>query len=308
MKIFNSKDKYSDYNIYSLKKYVNKKTFIARIIILIIIIILLCLTIYYLIDTKKELAKREEYEKQVLEKYQIQLELISKKEEAEKQTKIPKLTDLGKENIKRIYSSDKKRVFLTFDDGPSINTNYILDILNKYNIKATFFVLGTQVENMPDVTKRIYKEGHYIANHGYSHKYSKIYGSKENVLEEYNRCNNIVANTLEIPEYNSHLFRFPGGSIGGYYAKTKKEAVSLLEQNNIMHVDWNALTGDSEVVNPSEEYLNKNLINTSSGKQSVVILMHDSESKKATVDFLPKLIEFFLEQEYEFQNFYSIIK
>lgn len=161
---------------------------------------------------------------------------------------------------------------------------------------------------MSETTNRIFNEGHYIANHGYSHIYSNIYSSKEEVLNEYNRCNQIVATTIGIPEYNSHLFRFPGGSIGGKYSDLKRQAIDLLGQNEILCVDWNALTGDSEKRDPNEEYLMENLQETTKDKNSVVVLMHDTQAKRITVDFLPKVIEYLQQQGYEFQNFYNIIK
>ena len=82
----------------------------------------------------------------------------------------------------------------------------------------------------------------------------------------------------------------------------------MLEQNNILQIDWNSLTGDSEIVEPTEEYLMNNLQKTAQGKNSLVILMHDSHSKRITVDFLPKTIEYLRQQGYEFDNFYNIIK
>ena len=197
---------------------------------------------------------------------------------------------------------------MTFDDGPSKNTKQILDVLKQYNIKATFFVLGSQVEIFPETTNRIYNEGHYIANHGYSHKYSYIYQSPEQVLNEFNQCNQIVANTINVPEYNSHLFRFPGGSVGGKYAELKKQAITLLEQNEILYIDWNSLTGDSEKANPTEEYLMNNLQKTTEEKNVVVVLMHDAQAKQITAETLPKVIEYLISQGYEFDNFYNIIK
>lgn len=213
------------------------------------------------------------------------------------------------ERVSHIYNSDYRRVFLTFDDGPSKSVTIpILDILKQNNVKATFFVLGSNAERYPEIVKRAYQEGHYIANHGYSHQYSQIYSSPETVLQEFNQCNSAVAKAIDVPEYNSHLFRFPGGSVGGKYANLKAEAVTLLEQNNIMHVDWNALTGDAEKSSPDEEYLMNNLQKTTQNKNSIVILMHDAQAKRVTVEFLPKLIEFFQQQGYQFENFYSIIK
>lgn len=307
MGLFWSKDQYQGYNIYSMKKYVDKKRIIFNIIVSVITIITLALAIYYIVDTSLRVKKYKQYAAQIIE-YQKQQEELEKQQEAERQAKIPKLTNEGKENLKNIYHSETKRAFLTFDDGPSKNTNDILNILKDNNIKATFFVLGSQVEIFPETTNRIYDEGHFIANHGYSHKYSSIYQSTEQILNEYNQCNQIVANTINVPEYNSHLFRFPGGSVGGKYAKIKSQAVPVLEQNDILYVDWNSLTGDSEQVNPTEEYLMNNLQKTTEGKNSLVVLMHDSQAKKITVDFLPKVIEYLRQQGYEFESFYSIIE
>lgn len=210
--------------------------------------------------------------------------------------------------MKNIYHSEVKRVFITFDDGPSIVTPTILDILKQENVKATFFVLGSRVEGMPDIVKRIYEEGHYIANHGYTHVYSSIYASPQNVLEEYNQCNDAVKNAIGVPEYNSHLFRFPGGLVGGKYAEIKSQAKELLSQNDIIHVDWNALSGDAETTEPTIPYEMERIQQTVTGKSSVVILLHDTEVKAVTAEALPQIISWFKENGYEFKNFYEIIK
>lgn len=306
MGLFNKNEQYQGYNIYSMKKYVDKKRIIFNVIVTILTIITLCFVIYYIVDTSLRVKRSKQFIAQIIE-YQRQQELIERQKE-EKKAKVPNLTDIGKQNMKNIYHSETKRAFLTFDDGPSKNTKDILDILNQNDIKATFFVLGSQVEYFPETTKRIYDEGHYIANHGYSHKYSSIYQAPEQVINEYNQCNQIVANTIGVPEYNSHLFRFPGGSVGGKYAQIKNQAITLLEQNNILYVDWNSLTGDSEKANPTEEYLINNLQQTTNDKNSIVILMHDSQSKKITADCLPRVISFLREKGYEFDNFYNVIK
>ena len=241
---------------------------------------------------------------------QYQEALIKEQEELEKkrQEKLPKLTEVGIENMNHIYSSDTKRVFLTFDDGPSSNTNQILDILNERGIKATFFVLGSNVEKNPEMVKRMYDEGHFIANHGFSHVYETIYQSPQAVLDEYNKCNQVVRDAIGEQEYNSHLFRFPGGLVGGKYADIKNQANDLLLQNNIVHVDWNALNGDSETTSPTIEYEMQRIQETVGDKQSVVILMHDAQAKKVTVEALPSIIDYLKGQGYEFKNFYEIIK
>lgn len=307
MRMFHVNKEYENYNIYSMKKYVDKKRIIFTVIVGILCLFTICLILYYLINTSKQIKRTKQFVAQV-EQYKQMQEEIKQQKENERKAKIPQLTEIGKENIKNIYNQETKKAFLTFDDGPSINTKDILDILKQNEIKATFFVLGSQVKVFPETTNRIYNEGHYIANHGYSHIYSNIYQSPEQVLNEYIQCNQIVANTINVPEYNSHLFRFPGGSVGGKYAQIKNDAITLLEENNIMYINWNALTGDSEKVDPTEEYLMDNLQKTTQGKNSIVVLMHDSQAKRETVQCLPKVIEFLRNEGYEFENFYSIIK
>ena len=277
-------NEYEDLDIYKIKtdQKLNKKK-IAILVLCILILICLIITIKHTITTMKGYKIYKQYETQLQSlKYQDEKEQQKKKEEEEKakQAKIPKLTEEGKNNVDNIYKSDTKRAFLTFDDGPSEVTNQILDTLKQEKVKATFFVLGSNVKALPNVVKRIYDEGHYIANHGYSHVYSKIYASPQTVLDEFNQCNDAVKEAIQVPEYNSHLFRFPGGLAGGKYATIKNEANELLKQNEVMHVDWNSLTGDAETNNLSIEFELQRLRETSEGKNSLIILMHDAQAKK----------------------------
>ena len=210
--------------------------------------------------------------------------------------------------IDNIYNGEEgKRVFLTFDDGPSGEvTPHILDILKEYNIKATFFVLGNRVNANPDIVKRAYQEGHYIANHGYSHKYSNIYKNVDSIIEEYNKTEDAIRKALNNPNYSSYLFRFPGGSHGGPYESIKKEARKKLKEDGIAYIDWSALTYDAIGVNNTEEIL-KNLKETLNGWNNVVLLMHDAADKKITYESLDEVIEYLKEQRYAFKNIYDII-
>ena len=295
------------YDIYGLEKSTNKKKLIIYISTIVVLIILIVIILCFIINAKINLRKKEIFESQILEYTQQEQDKKDKKQK-EKKKKIPVMSDNSKEQMKHIYTSESKRAFLTFDDGPSENTEDILKILKEKKIKATFFIFFSQIERMPETVKKVYKAGHYIANHGYSHVYESIYASPENVLDEYQRTNELVKNVLQLPEYNTYIFRFPGGSTGGKYVDIKNEAISLLEQNNILYVDWNALTGDSEIQNPTEEYLMNNLQETTQNKNSVVILMHDSQNKRITVDFLTKAIEFLEQQGFSFKSFYEIMK
>lgn len=221
--------------------------------------------------------------------------------------------NLNKENfydiIEDIYNGKEgKRVFLTFDDGPSQSvTPHILDTLKEYNIKATFFVLGSRVSSNTDLIKREYEEGHYIANHGYTHKYSNIYISSNTVLKEYNKTEEKIKEALGMPEYSSNLFRFPGGSVGGPYDKIKRKAKQVLKEQNIAYLDWNALTYDADGANTKEKIM-KNIKETVDGKENVVVLMHDAPDKILTYETLPDVIQYLKEKGYAFKNVYDLIK
>lgn len=284
---------------------------ILFIILVIVAIICVILTIMNIRKSIKSYKVYKQYEAQTImlkQQAEEKAKEEQEKKEKERQAKLPKLTDEGKENIKHIYSSDTKRAFLTFDDGPSAVTNKILDTLKQQNIKATFFVLGSNVEAMPDLVKRMYDEGHFIANHGYSHVYSQIYSSPESVLNEYNQCNDAVKKAIGENDYNSHLFRFPGGLAGGKYADIKTQANELLEKNDIVHVDWNALNGDAETNNLTTDLELSRLNETVGEKNSIVVLMHDSPAKSVTADSLSQIIDFLKNKGYEFKSFYEIIK
>ena len=219
----------------------------------------------------------------------------------------PVYTDIGKALRNNIYHSEEKVVYLTFDDGPSKTvTPLLLDLLKQENIKATFFVLGARADLNPDILRREYKEGHFIANHGYSHIYGNIYATPEAVLEEYNKTKQTISRILET-DYDGHLFRFPGGSTGGKYKNIKAQAKNILDENNIAYIDWNSLSSDAAGAKTKEAII-ENTKQTVGNKNSVVILMHDAGDKILTYEALPEIISYLREQGYTFKNFYSIIK
>lgn len=219
---------------------------------------------------------------------------------------VPMMSEIGMNNIDNIYNLTEKRIFLTFDDGPSPNVTVpILDYLKQENIKATFFVLGSMVERYPNIVKRAYDEGHYIANHGYSHIYKKIYSSPEEVLNEYNQTEKIIADAIGIENYSTHLFRFPGGSVGGWDA-VKKSAKTMFRERNIAFLDWNCLTKDSEG-NFTKDELLQNAKDTSINKDSIVLLCHDTSSKKLSYEVLPDIVAYFREQGYKFADMRDLI-
>ena len=222
------------------------------------------------------------------------------------ESQLPQYSEKIAQKVVNVYYEKAKKVYLTFDDGPSRITSEVLDILDKYNVKATFFVLGSNVEARPELVKRAYESGHFIASHGFTHKYSDIYSSPENVLDEYNRSIVAIRNAIGVQEYNPHLFRFPGGSTGGKYNNVKQSAINLLRENGITYTNWNCLTGDSAGSTTIEAMWNE-LNSTAEGDDNLVILMHDAGDKDVTAQFLPQLIEKYINDGYEFVNYYDVM-
>lgn len=222
------------------------------------------------------------------------------------ESQLPQYSDEIAKKVVNVYFEETKKVYLTFDDGPSRVTDDILDILDRYNVKATFFVLGSNVDANPELVKRAYDSGHFIASHGYTHKYSQIYESQENVLAEYNQSVEAIRKAIGVPTYDPHLFRYPGGSSGGTYNAVKQQSINLLKQNNITYTNWNCLTGDSAGSTTIDDMW-RELNASSEGDDNLVILMHDAGDKDVTVEFLPQLIEKYLAEGYEFCNYYDIM-
>ncbi len=302
------------YDLIKVKK-INKSRIVILLTILAILIIGATISGIKIANNNSKKKHKQEIENQIIQAKLEEIEKERKKEEARldemqkriEQTTTP-LTDEQQDNILHIYrSTGEKRVFLTFDDGPSQSvTPLILDVLKQENIKATFFTLGNNVRNYPELVKREFEEGHYVANHGYSHKYSSIYSSPEATLEEYNSTEQSIKDALGNQKYSSRLFRFPGGSNGGYYDDAKQNSKALLRKNEVVHLDWNCLSKDAEGAN-SKESLLQNVIETAGEKDTVVILMHDASDKILTYETLTDVIKYFRDKGYKFQNIYDLL-
>lgn len=285
------------------KTSLRKKTIICGIIILCCVIVMtvsICISVNNK-DAAPKVAKKK------LPQYEgTHMQIVKHNPEQIKNNFVPIYNPNAQQDITNIYYSEEKVAYLTFDDGPSKNvTPQILDILKQENVPATFFVLGSRVDLYPDILKREYDEGHYIANHGYSHKYSQIYASKDTVFDEYIKCENAIRNALGNQSYNTYLFRFPGGSSGGRYSSVKSEAKGLLNMYGVNYTNWNSMTGDAEGKTTPEEIMSC-LQQTMQGDGSLIILLHDASDKSYTVETLPAVISYLREQGYTFKNFFEI--
>lgn len=209
-------------------------------------------------------------------------------------------------NINNILKSDKKVAYLTFDDGPNSSvTPKILDILKSENIKATFFVIGKKVEKYPEIVNRAYKEGHYIANHGYSHNNSVLYKNVDSFINEIKKTDLAIGKAIGIENYCSHVFRFPNGFMSNIYKDKKNKYVNFLSDIKYTYIDWNALNKDSEQKYTKKQLLD-NLISSSKSKNALVVLMHDTNDVNDSSIVLKDSIDYFKSQGYEFKNFYDI--
>lgn len=210
-------------------------------------------------------------------------------------------------NINNLTKGKEKVAYLTFDDGPTTSvTPKILEILKSENIKATFFVLGKSVDAHPEIVKQAYEEGHYIANHGYSHNNKVLYKSSESFINEVKQTDLAIGKAIGVEDYTSQVFRFPNGFMSNIYKKEKEKMVSLLYDMNYTYLDWNCLTNDSVKKYSNSELLN-NLIQSSKNKNTLVVLMHDTKDVNDSSLVLKDCINYLKSQGYEFKNLYEFI-
>ena len=195
------------------------------------------------------------------------------------------------------YSEDKV-AYLTFDDGPIPSlTSAVLDILAQEEVKATFFIIGTNSERYPDMIKREYEEGHSIGNHTHSHVFKNIYESTENYTNELIQAEDILQSILgEDKEFK--LTRFPGGSFGSDLAPFRE----AINKAGFLYIDWNSLNGDAETskIVPADRLVQR-FKETANGQSSLVVLMHDAPNKQTTIEALPEIIKFLKAENYRFE-------
>jgi peptidoglycan/xylan/chitin deacetylase (PgdA/CDA1 family) len=198
----------------------------------------------------------------------------------------------------------RKVAFLTFDDGPSTtNTEKILDILNHYEVKATFFIMGKQLDKSDEtrnLLKEIYDAGHAIGNHTYSHDYTYLYPNRsanaQNIMSDIDKTQNIMKEILG-QDFECKIVRFPGGHMSWKNMASIDEAFA---QRNLNYVDWNALNGDAESKKRNKDELVNRFKETFLNQDRAVVLMHDTYGKESTVEALPSIIEILKEKGYEF--------
>ncbi len=192
-----------------------------------------------------------------------------------------------------------KVCYLTFDDGPSDRTLEILKILDQYDAKATFFVVGSsKLEYLPKIAEK----GHTIGLHSNTHKYEQIYKSSDAYFNDLNALSDKVFNATGV---RSKVIRFPGGGSNGVSKSICKGIMTRLTNQvrikGYAYFDWNVDSGDAKNKGVTAESIKNNVINQAKNKNSICVLMHDISSKTATVKALPEILKELKAMGYRFE-------
>lgn len=216
-----------------------------------------------------------------------------------------------KNDLNNKEKDGKKIAFLTFDDGPSTTvTPEILDVLKEKNVKATFFLMGQNVDRndkSKSLVKEIFESGHAIGNHTYNHDMKKLYPNNKldinAYMDEVNQCNDSIRKAIG-QDFRTRVLRMPGGYMSReYYKDPNLQAFDTkIAENDMWQIDWNAMNADAEGKKKDAAELLENLKESVGTKEKVVILMHDTYGKEETAKALPQIIEYLKSQGYEFKT------
>ncbi len=285
-----------------LKKMIIRFIFISIFILLILCAILLVKVVS--LETQLSLVtKRLDIVTQRMEEQsnvsELELGTVSDNNSAKPQEQIhiedntASIDALSGDVLQEEEQEHLRKVYLTFDDGPSGYTQEILEILDEYDVKATFFVLGKEDDVSQKAMKDIVDQGHTLGMHSYSHKYNEIYRSVESFTEDFNKLRDYLFNVTGV---QSNYYRFPGGSSNTISPVNMNEFAEFLEEEKVPFFDWNISSGDGSSSRLSVQEIVDNCMNGIE-QQTSIILLHDSTQKRTTVDALPIIIENILAME-----------
>lgn len=199
---------------------------------------------------------------------------------------------------KKPFDPNDKVVYLTFDDGPSALTEDVLNILDEYGVKATFFVVAKDDETSKQRLREIADRGHAIGLHSYTHDYRKIYASVDAFLDDFAKEREIIYSaTGEYPT----MFRFPGGSVNSYNKKTAKAIIDEMTRRGYTYYDWNVSSGDAEY-GATRESIYRDTITQTKARTKAIVLCHDTNAKGDTVSQLPAILKELKQSGYRFDK------
>lgn len=198
--------------------------------------------------------------------------------------------------------SEKKIVYLTFDDGPSFNnTDSVLDVLCRNNIRATFCVVGENVIANKGTTNRMKELGMGIIPHCNCHEYDTLYSSLESYMDDLKKCQENINKTIG-EQRTYKMVRIPGGSTNTVCSYNILEEIkNEIKNNNMYYIDWNLDCGDTCACLVNRYAIESNIVNNAGKRQIEVVLMHDLENKTTTTEALQNIINKYKELGYEFK-------
>ncbi len=199
-----------------------------------------------------------------------------------------------------------KVVYLTFDDGPSQRTLEILDILDKYDIKATFFMSGGKSDETAEIMREVAQRGHTLAVHSLSHKYDEVYESVESWLEDFN---NTYMSIYDATGVRPQLYRFPGGSVNNYNSHIVEQIIAECTRRGFVYHDWN-VSGEDATKSATWSSIYDNVVSgtLNSSSSRAIVLLHDNKDKSNTVNTLDDIIHELRDNDYTFEALDNTIK
>lgn len=209
----------------------------------------------------------------------------------ENKTQTNKVSENKTAESKTTTSNGKSIAYLTFDDGPSSITNSVLDILKKYNVKATFFVINSGSYNKTTLQREV-NEGHTIGLHAYDHNYAIAYKDDNSYLDGIDK---LRAKVKADTGFDSHYIRFPGGSSNTISKRYSKGIMSRItktaKQREYKYYDWNVDDDDAGRARTADDCYN-NVVRELRPNRSNIVLMHDFGTNKKILEALPRIIEY----------------
>lgn len=209
----------------------------------------------------------------------------------ENKTQTNKVSENKTADSKTTTSNGKSIAYLTFDDGPSSITNSVLDILKKYNVKATFFVINSGSYNKTTLQREV-NEGHTIGLHAYDHNYAIAYKDDNSYLDGIDK---LRAKVKADTGFDSHYIRFPGGSSNTISKRYSKGIMSRItktaKQRGYKYYDWNVDDDDAGRARTADDCYN-NVVKELRPNRSNIVLMHDFGTNKKILEALPRIIEY----------------
>lgn len=284
-----------------MKRYQRERLF-ALVLILVFLILM------FLGITKAIAHAKQEKSQEVAAQIRHKKDEEKKKKEKELKKETEKKEKARMESMKvnldipvgSDSASNEKTVFLTFDDGPSANTEKVLQILDKYDAKATFFVTGLNPDYY-NVIAETYKKGHTIGLHTFSHRYSELYASVEAYFKDLDQISGLVKEQIG---FVPCFIRFPGGSSNSISSNYSKGIMTILadevQKRGYQYYDWNAISGDADHDNVPKDTIIANGIGCE--YTNIILLLHDGTGKETTVEALPTIIEHYQKLGYSFKG------